>query len=393
MPGFDVIVVGLGAMGSAATHQLAKRAVGVLGIDRHSPPHRYGSTHGGTRITRQAVGEGDVYVPLVLRSHVLWRELGSATGVALLHATGALLMSAASRKVGSHGTADFMAATIDVARRYEIEHETLGTDEIVRRFPQFRLEEEHRGYYEPGAGFVMADRAVQVQLEEAERLGAEIHRDERVVEVRSTPGGVTVRTDRAEYGADGVVLAAGPWLGQFVEPPIAELFTVYRQVMCWFDAGKDPGAFAPDRFPVFIWEFGSGAEDLVYGFPLIDGSDSGVKVGTEEYREPTDPDAVQRMVTESERVRMYDRCLRDRIPALGSSSLGSAACLYTVTPDHGFVIDRHPAHPNVVIVAACSGHGFKHSAAIGEAVAQLVTGSMPDIDLAPFSLRRLVSSG
>lgn len=389
---FDLVVVGLGAMGSAVAYQTAGRTSRVLGIDLYAPPHAYGSSHGDTRITRVAIGEGDAYVPLARRSHELWRELESATGAAVLRPVGLLIMSATSRRIGSHGTADFVAATVGAAQRHGIEHETLATDEITGRFPQFRLESEHRGYFEPGAGFVLADVAVQLQLAEAERRGAEIHRNERVLDLRPGANTVRVTTDRDVYEAAVVVLAVGPWVRSFVEPQIARRFTIYRQVMWWFEIEGDPDLARPPRMPAFIWEFGADQEDLVYGVPAIDGVDGGMKVGTEQYRSGWDPEAALGLVTEAERAGMYERCVRDRILGLGPRAVRRAACLYTVTPDHHFVIDRHPEHPGVVIVAACSGHGFKHSAAIGEAVAQLATGSDPAIDLRAFAFKRSIES-
>lgn len=390
MDSFDVIVVGLGAMGSAATYHLARAGHRVLGIDRFSPPHPYGSTHGDTRITRQAVGEGDAYVPLVRRSHELWRDLEAETGQRLFRQVGGLLLAPASGAGAVHGTDDFFAATLAIARRHRIEHEILDAAAIKARYPQFHLgDADVAGYFEPGAGLVMADDAVRAHLDQARRHGAQLHCDERVTELASSSDGAVVTTDQGRYGAHAVLLTTGPWVGELLPPEFAGTVQAHRQVMCWFPlipAGAE--AFHPDRCPVFIWQFGDTHEDVFYGFPAIDGRDGGVKVGTEGYGRLTDVSTVDRDVSAAEVAATFDRCLRGRLPALAPGALRSVSCLYTVTPDFDFVIDRHPDHPQVIVASPCSGHGFKHSPAIGEALAELATAGASTLDLTPFRLAR-----
>ncbi|HEV2061298.1 MAG TPA: FAD-dependent oxidoreductase, partial [Solirubrobacteraceae bacterium] len=224
---YDAIVVGLGAVGSATTYHLAKQGARVLGIDRFHPPHELGSTHGETRITRVAVGEGARYVPYVRRSHELWRELERESGESLMTACG-MLMIGGARPAAFHGARDFLRATVDVAREHGVPHETPTAGEVERRFPQFALTGDERGfYYEPGAGFVRPERAVATQLRLAERHGAELRFDERVTDV--APG--RVGDDRATT----VVVAAGPWIGELVPGD----FAVHRQVQFWFES-TDP---------------------------------------------------------------------------------------------------------------------------------------------------------
>jgi sarcosine oxidase len=389
----DVVVIGLGAMGSATLYQLAKRGVDVVGIDRFSPPHTLGSSHGDTRITRQAIGEGAAYVPLALRSHELWREIEIETGTDIFTACGGLVLSAGSAKGGHHGVDDFFASTLAAAQAFGIEHEVLTSEEVRTRFPQFNITEEHRGYYEPGAGFVRPERAVSAQLELATRHGARIHRAERVSGVEPTLGGVTIRSDRAEYGADQVVITAGPWISRLADcDVINSACTVYRQTMHWFDVSESSSTLTPDRMPVFIWgEFGSGDRDVFYGFPAIDGARGGLKVATEQYEVSCDPDDVQVVVTPEESQHMFERCVKGRL-RLSSAVIKSAQCLYTVTSDHQFILDRHPEHPAVLLASPCSGHGFKHSPAIGESLAQWVTEGISVIDLSAFDLSRFATS-
>ena len=253
----DVIIVGLGAMGSATIYQLAKRGVTVIGIDRFSPPHVLGSTHGDTRITRQATGEGEEYVPIVLRSHEIWREIETETATDLFTACGGLILKADSMTSRQHGADDFFKATVDVAVKFRIEHEIISADEVRSCFPQFHLDEGHQGYYEPGAGFVRPEAAVTAQLQLASRHGARIQRNERVLRIDATTNGVTVRTDKATYAADKAVIAAGPWVGRLAgSADIARLCTVYRQVLHWFDLDRSAESLTSDQMPVFVWAFG-----------------------------------------------------------------------------------------------------------------------------------------
>ena len=356
MDRYDAIVVGLGAMGSAATYQLAKAGARVLGIDRHDPPHDLGSSHGETRITRLAIGEGAHYVPLVKRSHELWREIERATGESLLVETGMVLVGA-DRAVILHGAADFLATTVAAAREHDVAHEVLTADEARRRFPQLALTGTERGaYYEPGAGYLRPERAVAAQLALAERHGAAIHRGERVTAVRRD--GVT--TDRGKYRAAKVVLTVGPWIGDFV----ADRFTVHRQVLYWF-ATETPEAHGD--MPIFIWELGRRPDDFVYGFPAVDGA---VKVSSEEYDATTTPEACDREVSAEEARRFHARYVEGRLPGVTDRLVKATTCLYTVTADRGFVIED--TDDGLLLVSACSGHGFKHSAAIGERIAQRV---------------------
>jgi len=379
------VVVGLGAMGSATAYQLAKRGAAVVGLDRYAPPHTHGSTHGETRVTRTAIGEGEEYSPLALRSHELWREIERETGTDLLTQCGGLIISSSSAQAEVH-VPGFLSTTIAAARRYGIPHEVLDAAEIRRRFPPFRVADEETGYYEPGAGFVRPERSVAAQLLLAQRHGATLRLGEEAIEVRPEGAGAVVRTAAAEYVADQVVLTAGPWLPELLAPEYARHFSVTRQVLYWFAVRDSIEPFLPDRFPIFIWE-PAGLPEAIYGFPAIDGAAGGVKIAPGTYGERVDPDDVPRTVTDAEIAAMY-RLVEPCFPGIGPRCLKSASCLYTVTADAGFVIDRHPEHPQIVLVSPCSGHGFKHSAAIGEAVAEWVTEGKSRLDLAPFALGR-----
>ena len=271
-------------MGSAVCAQLAARGTSVIGIDQYDPPHPYGSTHGQTRMTRLAVGEGAEYVPLVRRSHELWREIEEQTGTRLLTQPGGLIMS----RPGSW----FFEATRGLARRLEIEHEELSPAQIRERFPMFAVDEETEGYYEPEAGFVRPEDAVRAQLELARRGDAELRTGERVLDWSASGHGVTVVTDRARYASEQLILCAGPWLpGLF--PEGRDLFAVHRQLQYWFPIRQ--GYEQLRNMPVFVWDFGGERGGFVhfdgfYGFPAVDGPVGGLKVATETYETTTEPD-------------------------------------------------------------------------------------------------------
>ncbi len=382
---YDVVVAGLGAMGSATVYQLAKAGVSVLGLDTHHPPHTLGSTHGDTRITRVGVGEGLDYVPLVRRSHLLWRELEERAGVPILTQCGGLVLAPPAASFAMHGTESFLEQTVAAAEAYDVAHERLATADVAARFPQFALAEDEEGYLEPGAGFVRPEAAVEAQLRLAGELGATLAFDERVVAYDDHGSHVTVRTPSRTVEASQLVLTVGPWVPELV-PELAPMVRILRQVLFWFDV-RDPSSYPRLReSPVYIWSPGTDPDDVIYGFPMVDGPGGGAKVAREQYVVETTADELDRTVTPDEIEEMYETYVRDRLPALSGRCVKAAACLYTVTPDSRFVIDRLPSSPRVIVASPCSGHGFKHSAAIGESLAQLATRGESTIDLSPFAL-------
>ncbi len=369
---YDVVVAGLGAMGSATAYQLAKRGAGVLGLDPHHPPHTLGSTHGDTRITRVAVGEGLAYVPLVRRSHEIWRELEELTGAEILSQCGGLVLAPPRASFAMHGSESFLEHTVAAAEAFGLEHERLDTADVVARFPQFALAGDEQGCYEPGAGYVRPEAAVAAQLRWAGDHGAALAFGERVVSYDDLGTHVSVRTTHRVVEASTLVVTAGPWVSELV-PELAPRVRVLRQVLYWFDL-RDPSSYPGLRdSPVYIWSPGTDPDEVIYGFPMVDGPRGGAKVAREQYVVDTTPDEVDRTVGADEVEEMYERYVRARLPALSGRCVKAAVCLYTVTPDSRFVIDRLPSMPNVLVASPCSGHGFKHSAAIGESLAQLAT--------------------
>lgn len=370
---YDVAVVGLGAMGSQAALELASRGRRVLGVDRHRPPHTLGSTHGRTRIIREAYFEEPLYVPIVQRAYELWRRLEERSGARLLTVTGGLMLGAPDSEV------------VAGARASAVEHglpfEELSAREVRERFPAYAVPDGHEAIFEPRAGFLEPEAAVEATLALAADAGAELRFDEPVREL----DGTVLRTERAAYVADQVIVAAGPWLPELV-PGLAGLFAVARQPLLWL-APREPALFAPERFPVFVWEWTPGW--AFYGFPDVG---DGFKVAVHHHGERTTPKTVDRELrTEDERT--IRELVRRYFPGGDGELREAAVCLYTNTPDEHFVIDRLPDDERVIVASPCSGHGFKFAPAIGEVLADLATGERQRFDLTPFGLSRLAAAG
>lgn len=368
----DVLIAGLGAMGSAVAFHLARRGVRICGFDRYSPPHTMGSSHGQSRIFREAYFEGSAYVPMVRRAGELWRELEHETATPLLLQTGGLMFG--------RPDSELVLGARSSAKQYGLEHEVLTVSEISRRFPAFRPETEMVAVYEPGAGILFPEACVHAHLSRARACGAQIHDDEAVLGWEASANGVSVTTRRGRYRADSLIVSAGAWARQLLEPLEPPLM-VERQVVFWFDPRSSPEHFSPANCPVHLWQFDG--DRFAYGFPDLG---NGVKVACHHEGVTGSPDSLTREVgaDEVERARSF---IRRFLPGADGSFQSAAACLYTNTPDEHFWIDRHPQHENVLIASPCSGHGFKFASVIGEVLADLATRGRSSFDLSLFKSR------
>ncbi len=381
----EVAVLGLGALGAATVYQLAKSGVKVIGVDRHHPPHAQGSSHGDTRITRLSVGEGAQYLPIVHRSHSLWRELEMLAGESLFEQCGVLVFSS-SVGYDVDDSADFTHRTLSLARATGIEHEVLSAEQIRQRFPQFSpVLDSAIGYFEPSGGYLRPEKCIAEQLKLAEQYGATLFKGEIVTGLASDQQGVTITTDQRTILANKVVVSAGMWSLELLGAPFDRLLRVYRQKLFWFEL-EDDARFA-DISPTFILRHGPTGDDMSYGFPPLPGERS-LKIATEQYSEKSTPDNLDRTISSADERRMFDTHVRGKIAGVTSRVVKTAVCPYTVTPDNNFIIDEHPTLKNTFVVSACSGHGFKHSAALGEALAQWCTQGRSELDLSAFSLKR-----
>ena len=369
---FDVIIVGLGAMGSAAAHHLARRGKRVLGLDRFAPPHAFGSSHGKTRIIREAYFEHPLYVPLIQRAYELWAELEIQSGRNLFQPTGGLMIGRPDSAV--------VTGALRSAKEHHLKFKLFSGAEVRRQFPGLRPSEEMVAVWEPRAGILFPESCIEAHLRLAREHGADLRFDEPVSGWEARAGGVRVVSAHGEYEAGQLVLTAGGWIKGLL-PDLNLPFTVERQVQFWFEP-RNAAPFQPARCPIHIWEYEPGRH--FYGFPNLG---EGVKAASHHEGEIVSPDNIRRDVSPAE-VEGMRRILRQFLPDADGPLRSAVVCMYTNTPDHHFFIDRHPECPQVLIASPCSGHGFKFSSAIGEVLADLVARGESRFDLSLFGNRR-----
>jgi sarcosine oxidase len=375
MAHFDVVVCGLGAMGSAALHHLAARGKRVLGLERFAPGHDRGSSHGRTRIIRLGYYEHPSYVPLLRRAYELWRELEAAAGRTLLHVTGIAEIGPPA------GT--LVKGTLASSRLHGLHHETLAAPDFMRRVPAFALPPDYVAVVQPDGGFVEVEPSIAAHVALATAAGAEVRSSERVQAIEPRAGSVRILTDRGAVEAGAAIVTAGAWTKALV-PALAAPLRATREVMGWFEP-TDANLFA--AFPVFIMESRHG---MHYGFPPQGGVGigAGIKVAKHHHRNETvDPDRYDRTVSADDEA-LIRAAVAEHIPAANGPLLVAETCLYTMTPDGDFLIDRLPGAENVVVASPCSGHGFKFAPVIGEILADLAIAGTTRHDIARFSLAR-----
>jgi sarcosine oxidase len=363
-------------MGSAAAWQLARRGLQVIAFEAHSVSHALGSSHGRTRIIREAYFEHPLYVPLVQRARALWTDLEGQVHRPLVRTTGGLMLG--------HPDSGVVGGALRSARAYALPHEVLTAADVRRRFPVLAPAPEMAGMLEPRAGVLLVEDCLTALQETARGHGARFEHRTPVLSWEAGGAGVVLTTPAGRHEARHLVLCAGPWLARLV-PSLALPLRVERQLSHWFEPAYEPEAFAAQRCPVTIWEHEAGR--VFYTIP--DPGGEGFKAGIHHDGETVDPDTVgEPKPADEARVRAV---LARFIPGANGRLRDARACLYTNTPDGHFVIDRHPDLPHVIVASACSGHGFKFAPAVGEALADLVTGDAGRFDLSPFRLARFSS--
>ena len=372
-PPYDVIVIGVGGMGSAAVYHLARAGARVLGLERFEIPHSFGSSHGLTRIIRLAYSEGSHYVPLLREAYRLWRELEDISGESILRVTGGLDIGPPSGGI------------VQGSRESCVEHglpfEELDAGEVNWRFPGYELPAEMGAIHQPDAGYLHSETAISAHAAAARSLGAGIATGVRVRGWERVPGGVRVDTGDARYEARKLVITAGSWVGELL-PALQPMCRPVRQVMLWTDP-LDPPAFAPERFPIFVLESDVGN---FYGFP--DNRGEGFKIGKFHHlrQEVPDPDAMDRECHPED-----EAVLREGIEAFCPRANGPTrrmtACMFTNSPDGHFILDRHPDDENVFVAAGFSGHGFKFCGVVGRIMADFALERPQQWDLGPFGLK------
>jgi sarcosine oxidase len=377
---YDVIVVALGSMGSAAAHTLAARGLRVLGLETFWPAHDQGSAHGGTRIIRQAYFEGPAYVPLLRGAFDGWRELQEQSGRDLVRLCGGIY-------IGDPDSVIF-TGSLEAAQVHGLPHEVLDAAAIRARFPTMGPADHAVGLYEPNAGYVRPEETVLANMDLARQHGAQLHFEETVTSWTTTPGGgVEVVTPKGRYGGDRLVLAPGAWTPQLIPMPVR--IAVERQIFYWFEphfTADIPYERYAAGHPVYIEE--TDGNGWVYGFPMVDGPEGGLKIAF--YRQnvgTTTPETIDRTVHPDEVDAMRRRALQ-LFPHLTGRLVKAATCMYASAPDDHFVIGRLNDMPQVVLASGFSGHGFKFVPVVGQIVADLVQTGSTAYDISMFDPHR-----
>ena len=370
---FDVAVIGLGAMGSAALFHLARRGERVLGIDRYAPPHDHGSSHGESRIIRLAYFEHPSYVPLLRRAYDNWRELERLSGDNLLTITGIV-------EAGPPGS-PLVAGSLEACRLHKIDHTEMDGAEISARFPAFHLPTDYRGVFQKDGGYLKPERAIAAHLHLAKSHGADILTAATVRAIEPRAGHIAIDLDGRIVEAGRVVIAAGPWIADLV-PELKPHLRLTQQTLCWYRP-RNPAPFAPGKLPVFIVET---EDDAVYGFPDFAGT--GFKCASHrigpDITHASDPRHTPSAADEAPTRRFLERFMTEALGPLAAMK----TCIYTRTPDEDFILDTSPADSRIVIASPCSGHGFKFASVIGEILADLATAGTTPHDIARLSLSR-----
>lgn len=370
---FDIIVLGLGAAGSSALYHLSKTGKSVCGIDQFAPPHSFGSSHGQSRITRQAYHENPLYVPFIMRAYALWDELEKESGRKLFLKTGGIMLGAA-------GSGVIKGSELS-AKTHQIPYEYLENEEMSKRFPAFKTEMDTVGILENNAGILFPEECIKANLEVAARNDALIKLDEKVIAIDHTPEVIRIQTNKGEYETEKLIITAGAWTTELL-PDLQLPLVVERQVLFWFYTGasgvKD---FGPDELPIYIWEYTPGK--MFYGFPDLG---DGIKVAHHHAGEPTSPHTLTKQVSEDE-IQAMTTIVRDYFniePVFNYAT----TCMYTNTPDENFIIDHHPANKNIIVASPCSGHGFKFASVNGKILSDMAQDKKPELDISMFRISR-----
>jgi sarcosine oxidase len=368
---YDAIIIGVGAMGSAALYHLARRGRRVLGLEQFNIPHELGSSHGITRIIRLSYFEHPSYVPLLKRAYELWRELESVSGRRLLHITGSI-------DAGVPGSRIF-DGSLRACREHGLAHEVLTSTDLSQRFPGYRLPAGTMAVLQPQGGFLLPELCISAHVELAQQHGARVCACERVTGWQPVAGGVRIETGRGVYEASQLLVSAGAWAAKLV-PELGGWLAPERQVLAWLQP-KRPEWFGPAAFPVFNVEVEEGA---YYGLPVF--GVPGFKFGRYHHlEEAVDPDRLDRDA--GTRDEQLLRSFAERyFPDGAGPAMALRVCMFTNTPDGHFVLDRHPRWPQVWIASPCSGHGFKMASVVGEIMADLLEQGQSRYDI---SLHRL----
>jgi len=371
---FDVIILGLGAHGSSAAYHLSKNDVKVCGIDKFVPPHAFGSSHGQSRIIRQAYHESPMYVPLVKEAYTLWNELENISGKKLLLKTGGLIL-------GNENAMVIKGARLS-AETHNVPYEYLNSKKIAKRFPALKPTENTVAVVEQSAGILFPEKCIKTNLELANKNGARLLFGEAVQSIKQKNNHVEIVTSKNIFQTEKLIVSVGAWLNDLL-PELKLPLNIKRQVLFWFrNENKQMQQFIePEQLPIFIWEYNS--PHIFYGFPDLG---NGIKIAPHHEGQSIHPDLLSKEVYEDEIKQMKN--ILDKYFNADTRFSSSDVCMYTNTPDEHFIIDYYPSHQNIIIASPCSGHGFKFSSAIGKILCDMALEKQLSFDISPFSINR-----
>ena len=380
---FDVIVIGVGSMGSATSYYLAKRGYKVLGLEQFDISHEFGSHAGQSRIIRKAYFEHPGYVPLLERAYENWEALEWETGKQVYYKTGLLY--------AGNPNNEMIKGVERSAGLYNIDLDQMNIAAAADQFPQFKFPDDFEILFEPEAGFITPEKAIRLYASQAKKNGAVIHSNEKVINWKKDKNIILVKTDKQTYQCDKLIITAGAWAGKMI-PGLADKIKVTRQFVAWIKT-KNDDQFRLNKFP--CWMISDDEKHgCYYGFPLLDtekfGEPAGLKLAHHFPKEVTDPDKVDRRATEND-IQNLNYCLNKYLPGVFDSILHTKICLYANSPDENFIIDKLPDYEeNVSIACGFSGHGFKFASVVGEILADLAIEGISDLPIEFLNANRFV---
>lgn len=373
---YDVLVAGLGIMGASVLYHLSGQGLNVCGIDRFKPPHSLGSSHGESRIIRQAYFETPLYVPLAKKAYDIWKDIERQSGKTLFIENGSLM-------IGKAGSA-IINGTMRSATQHHLPVALLNHQDLNKRFPALQVNEDTVAVLEKAAGVLLAEPCVETLLSLAESKGAKALFNESIINVENRPDQVIVTTNKQQYTSDRLIISVGAWLNQLL-PGLALPLKVERRVVHWFTNTdmRCNDFLSPTNLPVYIWEYEQ--DHMIYGFPDLG---NGIKIANTKQGVFSEPDILDRTIKQSEIDEMHD--IVTKRFNIKAQHLRSLVCMYTMTPDEHFIIDYYPHSDRIIVASACSGHGFKFASAIGKILAEMATGQTLSTDIGAFSIQRFI---
>jgi sarcosine oxidase len=383
---YDCIVIGLGAMGSASLYQLSKTGLNVLGIDSYRPPHKKGSSHGESRVTRLTTIEGEELIPLVKESNKIIKEIESELGVKIITENqGSLIIDDGISN--GHGVINVIKTAESLGSRFKLNYSKLSSDQLSRIDTLKNINSNSRGYLEHSSGYIKPENLIQSNLNLALNKGANIKFNEKVNKITEDSRSISVVTDQSRYACKKLVVTVGPWVNELGIKELKNKVKIYRQSSYFFKL-KEDFVDVYKKAPTTIRFFGSKPEDCIYVLPLINLDSKAVKIGTESYLNKVPKPSECTINKPTDPKKFHSKYVKPLFYGISDECIDVQSCYYSVTRDQKYIIDFKNKNRNILLVSACSGHGFKVSPAIGLIVKELVEKNKTNFDISRFRLNR-----